>query len=419
MRAAAPILLLTLLAPPARAQTPEPEVLIQWGVQIPMRDGVRLNATLYRPRGQAGPLPVILTLSPYIADSYHQWGMYHARDGYIFAGVDVRGRGNSGGTFEPFVQEGRDGHDVVEWIAAQPWSNGKVGMWGGSYGGTDQWATLKTLPPHLTTIVPVAPAYLGVDFPFEGNVMPSYLPQWLTFTSGRAGQAQMFADMKQWSSYMRILARERLPFRALDSVAGNPSAIFQKWLAHPTPDTYWDTIAPAPAEYARMTQPILTITGHYDGDQLGTLAHYRRYLAHASAEARRNIYLVMGPWDHGGTRTPTRAVNGIEFGPASMVDIRKLHTDWYDWTMKGSGARPAFLQKRVPTTWRAPAATSGGTPTASKPLPASGGRSFSHRRTERRTTPSARAGWSPSPRNARRRTPTSTIRATLRQSTTA
>jgi len=341
-------LLLLAAAPPSlSAQKAPPAVEMQWGVKIPMRDGVRLNATLYRPRGATAPLPTIFTLSPYIADTYHQWAMYHARDGYVFAAIDVRGRGNSEGVFEPFVNEGRDGHDIVEWIAAQPWSDGKVAMWGGSYGGTDQWATIKYLPPHLTTIVPVAPAYLGVDFPTEGNVHSTYLPQWLTFTSGHAGQGQLFGDMSQWADYVRVLRREKLPFRVLDSVAGNPSPIFQKWLAHPTPDGYWDAVAPGPAEYAKITQPILTITGHYDGDQLGTLAHYRAFLKHASPEARRNIYLVMGPWDHGGTRTPTREVNGVQFGPASMVDIKQLHKEWYDWTMKGQGGRPKFLEKRV------------------------------------------------------------------------
>ncbi|MDX2060617.1 MAG: CocE/NonD family hydrolase, partial [Gemmatimonadales bacterium] len=99
--------------------------------------------------------------------------------------------------------------------------------------------------------------------------------------------------------------------------------------------------------YARMTQPILTITGHYDGDQLGTLTHYRKYLQHASPEARRNIWLVIGPWDHGGTRSPTREVNGITFGPASMVDIHQLNKEWYDWTLRGASSRPKLLEKRV------------------------------------------------------------------------
>lgn len=331
----------------AAAQTaPSGDVEITWGVKIPMRDGVRLNATIYRPRGVTEPLPVIFTFTPYIGDTYNQWGLYHARDRYVFAAVDVRGRGNSEGQFEPFVNEAKDGYDVVEWFARQPWSNGKTAMWGGSYGGFDQWTTLKEHPPHLTTVVPVAPSYLGLDFPFEGNIFTSYIIQWLTYTSGKAAQAAMFGDMAQWAGYARILHEKHLPFRVLDSIAGNTSTMFQKWISHPTPDAYWDATSPTPEQYRGMTQPILTITGHYDGDQLGTLAHYRGFLQHATPAERNNIYLVMGPWDHGGTRTPTREVNGVQFGEASMVDIKRLHKEWYDWTMKG-GSKPEFLKNRV------------------------------------------------------------------------
>lgn len=333
------------LSSPAAAQ--EREVSIEWGVKIPLRDGVKLNATIYRPRDATGPLPVVFTLTPYIGDTYHPFAMAMARDGFAFAAVDVRGRGNSEGVFEPFVNEGRDGHDVVEWFGTQPWSTGKVAMWGGSYGGTDQWATIKEMPPHLTTVVPVAPAYLGVDFPMVGGIFSTYLPQWLTFTSGHTAQAQIFGDMKQWSGYARILRREGLPFAALDSVAGNRGTAFQKWMANPAPGPYWDQVSPTPEQYARMTQPILTITGAYDGDQLGTLTHYRKFLASATPAERNNIWLVIGPWDHGGTRVPTREVNGIQFGPGAMVDIHHLHKEWYDWTMRGVGSRPAFLKDRV------------------------------------------------------------------------
>src|SRR6185312_9661003 len=88
----------------------------QWGVKIPLRDGVRLNATLYRPQGQKDPLPCIFTLTPYIAQSYHERGMYFAAHEYVFLTVDVRGRGNSEGEFTPLLQEARDGYDVVEWL---------------------------------------------------------------------------------------------------------------------------------------------------------------------------------------------------------------------------------------------------------------------------------------------------------------
>ncbi|HEX7252657.1 MAG TPA: CocE/NonD family hydrolase, partial [Thermoanaerobaculia bacterium] len=133
-----------LCSPLAAAEgppSPGAAVDMLWAVKIPMRDGVALNATIYRPRGQKEPLPAVFTLTPYIADSYLERALYFAEHGYAFALVDVRGRGNSGGSFEPFANEPRDGHDVVEWLAQQPWCNGKVAMWGGSYAGYDQWAT--------------------------------------------------------------------------------------------------------------------------------------------------------------------------------------------------------------------------------------------------------------------------------------
>src|SRR6266487_1679645 len=141
-------------SPPASA-----DYDLRWGVKIPMPDKVELNATLYLPKTPDGSLPrtpVIFTLTPYISDTYHARAAYFASHGYAFALVDARGRGNSSGDFEPFAQEPRDGHDVIEWLAVQSFCNGKVAMWGGSYAGFDQWATAKELPAHLATIVPVA-----------------------------------------------------------------------------------------------------------------------------------------------------------------------------------------------------------------------------------------------------------------------
>src|ERR1051326_4842863 len=142
---------------PASQQAPAPKPPedpfdMIWALKIPMRDGVQLNATVYRPHAQKDPLPVVFTFTPYIGDSYQDRAEYFAQNGYVYALVDVRGRGNSGGNFEPFANDARDGYDVVEFLAKQPWSNGKVAMWGGSYAGFDQWATLKEFPPHLATI---------------------------------------------------------------------------------------------------------------------------------------------------------------------------------------------------------------------------------------------------------------------------
>lgn len=348
--AALAVLISGLYGPAAVAQQaetpPATEVDMQWAVKVPMRDGVSLNATVLRPHAQKEALPVVFTLTPYIGDSYFERAMYFAQHGYVYALVDVRGRGNSGGTFAPFENDAKDGYDSVEWFAKQPWCNGKVAMWGGSYAGFDQWATLKGFPPHLATIVPAAAAHAGVDFPYDSNVSGLYLMQWLTFTSGVTGNAKLFGDESFWGSKWREMYRDHLPFNQLDVLVGNASPAFHKWLAHPTVDAYFDSLAPSLEDYKKIRIPILTITGSYDGDQGGAMTYYKRHMEYGTSEAKARHYLVIGPWDHAGTRTPNRDVGGLKFGEASMVDLNKLHVEWYDWTMK-NGARPAFLEKRV------------------------------------------------------------------------
>ena len=324
----------------------EATVDMQWAVKIPARDGVKLNATVFMPHGQKQPLPVIFTFTPYIGDSYTDRAVYFAKHGYVYALVDVRGRGNSGGEFEPFVNEARDGYDVVEWLAKQPYCNGKVTMWGGSYAGFDQWTVLKEFPPHLATIVPAASAHPGVDFPFQYNIFAPYDLQWLTFTSGVTGNGSLFGNSSFWSSKAREMYMSHSAFQDFDKLAGNPSTVFQKWVKHPTPDAYYDAMVPSPDQYKRIGVPILTITGHYDGDQPGAFTFYKRHMKYGTAEAKANHYLIVGPWDHAGTRTPRAEVGGLKFGEASVLDLNKLHTEWYDWAMKG-GTKPAFLKKRV------------------------------------------------------------------------
>lgn len=321
------------------------DVQFRWGVKIPMRDGVKLNATVYTPKG-AAPAPCIFTLTPYISQSYHDRGMYFAAHGLPFLTVDVRGRGNSEGRFRPMLQEAKDGHDVVEWLAKQPYCNGKVTMWGGSYAGYDQWATAKEFPAHLATIVPAASAHPGVDFPMRNNISYPYVMQWLTLTSGHASQDRIFADSPFWTQVNRDWFESGAPFSSLDERVGNPSASFHEWIAHPQQDAYWDSYVPSAQQYARMQLPILSITGSYDADQPGAMAFYTAHMKYASPEAKARHYLIIGPWDHAGTRTPKAEFGGLKFAEASLLDLPKLHLEWYAWTMQG-GPKPGFLKAPV------------------------------------------------------------------------
>jgi uncharacterized protein len=314
--------------------------------QVPMRDGAQLSATLYLPEPRSAPTPCVLSLTPYVADTSHERGIYLATHGLGFVVVDVRGRGNSEGTFRPFIQEARDGYDAIEWLAAEAFCNGDVGMCGGSYLGYAQWATAKEFPPHLKTIVPTAAPCLGVDFPMRNNIFYPYLARWLCLTRGRTLQIKSFSDASLWSQTYRRWHESGAAFQALDQAAHQPCATFQEWIINPEQGPYWDAYNPTPQNYADLSLPILTLTGSYDDDQAGALEHYRQHTAHASPEAAARHYLVIGPWDHAATSTGASEFGGLQFGSASQIDLPKLHRDWYAWTLEG-GPKPEFLEKRV------------------------------------------------------------------------
>jgi predicted acyl esterase len=195
------------------------------------------------------------------------------------------------------------------------------------------------LPPHLATIVPAAAAHPGLDFPFTNNVGIPYDMQWFMLTNGRASQQNLFADSKFWRTKFLEAYKQYIPFKNLDRVVGNPSANFQRVVAHPMVDGYYDAMVPTREQFTKITFPILTITGQYDGDELGALAYYRDHLAAASAETKTKHFLIIGPWDHAGTRTPTDEAAGIKFGSAAVIDLNDLHRQWYDWTMKSGPSR--------------------------------------------------------------------------------
>jgi putative CocE/NonD family hydrolase len=320
----------------------------QWDLQVPLRDGVKLHASLYSPspRDTKGPTPCIFTLTPYTTQSYHDRGTYYASHGLTYLVVDSRGRGDSEGQFRPFIQEARDGYDVTEWLARQPYCNGKVAMSGGSYTGYDQWATAKEFPPHLSTIVPTAAPYAGIDFPMRGGNFYPFLVEWLTLVGGHTLQGNVVGDGALWASNFREWFESGRPYSELDKMSGHVWPVFHEWLAHPDVDAYWDRYNPTAEQYAKLSLPILTITGSYDDDQPGAIQHYRQFMQYASAEARERHYLVIGPWDHAGTHAANAQVGGLTFGPASLLDIAELHVDWYAWTMSG-GPKPDFLKQHV------------------------------------------------------------------------
>ncbi|WP_343052899.1 CocE/NonD family hydrolase [Sphingobium boeckii] len=324
-------------------------ITLRWGERIPLQDGVTLNATLYRPKGQTAPLPCLLTLTPYTAQNYHSTAVYFAANGFPFLVVDVRGRGGSGGELRLFEQEADDSAEVVEWLASQPYCNGKVAMWGGSYQGYNQWAAASRKPPHLATIIPAASPFMGVDVPGRSNIRTTAILPMAIYIAGRTLQGEIVTDGALWAGLLRDRFVAGMPFATLNSAVGDPTHLSPHlgiWAQHPAIDAYWDAQVPTKEQFAAITIPTLSLTGLFDNLQLGAIEYFKRHKLYSSPDAPDRDYLVIGPWDHAGTRTPRPQVGGMAIAPAGVLDLQKLNLDWYRWTL-GDGERPAFLQKKI------------------------------------------------------------------------
>lgn len=339
-------------------------------VQIPVGDGVELHGRVWRPvpdrapgeasssggDGEPGgravppagePRPVVVSLTPYTLDDAHDYGRYFAERGYVYLNVDVRGRGSSGGTFRPLVRDGADAAAVIRWAAGRPWSDGRVVMRGGSYRGMVQWQALAADPPEaLDAVVPTASAHPGWDFPNPNGIYVSYATRWLAFVQGNASQSSLFGDGDYWDARYREMHREGRAFAELDEITGIGGETFQRWIEHPWYDDYWREANPDSADYRSVDVPVLTITGHFDGDQPGALKYYRNHMAWGDEEAVRNHHLVIGPWSHGGTRDPQTELQGLTFADTAGIDVDALHDGWYRWALEGE-EKPAFLEDRV------------------------------------------------------------------------
>lgn len=358
--ALAPFAPIAFAAPPDPAQV-GPGYDVEMSRLIPMRDGVKLEAWIFKPSHLALKAPAVLELTQYDIDGGRDQDFKaFVQRGYVFVQVEVRARGRSGGEKSDNIglQVGRDGHDAVEWIAAQPWSDGHVFMYGGSFVGMTQWRTAAQLPPHLSGIAPYVPIYPGWDVPNTNGIPQAWSAVIMGYVSGRTLNDD-FIRSGYWQQKMLEHYARQAPFRRLDDDVGiaqddwwmedrrgRKLSFMKMWLDHVGDEAFNLGAEPKPAEFARMNFPVLTATGFFDDDQPGALRYYRRFLRHASAKEAADILLVIGPWDHLGTQHPQKLIEGLSIPDAAVLDMNKLHADWYDWVL-GRGPRPALLHDRV------------------------------------------------------------------------
>ena len=279
-------------------------------VRVPLRDGVTLRADLYRPAG-AGRHPVLVMRNPYdrrVAQSYlYAHPSWYAAQGYAVLSQDMRGRWGSDGRFDPLVNEGPDGADTVAWAAEQPWSNGRVGMYGFSYPGMSQLLTAAELPDGLRAAVPaLAPSQLRTGWLYNGGAFA------LAFALGWAielGVDQASRSSPHLEPALLAAAADPRPWFAHRPLRDLP--LFRRnglcdfyfdWIEHET-DSAWWAKRQVEGRYDSIQVPALHVGGWYDVFVDGTLTNWAGLRLAGHAPQR----LVVGPWHHLPALVPGRA----------------------------------------------------------------------------------------------------------------
>lgn len=330
------------------------EIAVFKDVMVPMRDGVRLATDIYFPSNGGeiapGPFGTILCRTSYNKDSQRYVepvGYYFARNGFVAVVQDVRGRHHSEGIGQYFhvanEHEGRDGYDTIEWIASQPWSNGKVGMVGSSHVGLVQTHAALYSPPHLTAIWP--------------DVIPTK-SYWHQSRKGGAMQLQMFGALfvhahdapeiadnpEAQCTIIEAMKRMRelvyqTPFRLGEtplSVVPNLEKTLIDYYTRGAYDEYWA------AEYNDFTRhfdrhadiPITFTGGWFDLFADATTTYYAEMAAKKTSKMR----LIMGPWMHTSMRSGVSFAGDVDFGPDSVWGqgyLGEQQVRWYNRWLKG------------------------------------------------------------------------------------
>ncbi len=320
----------------ARVFAQEPyEVTIENNVTTKTRDGVSLGADIYRPKAE-GKFPALLERTPYdkhrMTYSGAGFGVKAAAHGYVYIIQDCRGRFTSEGEWYPFKYESQDGYDAVEWAAALPYANGKVGLVGMSYVGVTQMLAAIGAPPHLAGILPmITGSNYHENWTYQGGALAQSFDQgWTTyFATDTLNRRALKATSRAHGE--AILPLGDYPV-LIPGTSSSLADYYLDWLAHPRYDDYWKQWS-IEEQFSKIKVPGFHVAAWYDLFEDGTLKNYQGIKAQGGSEAARNNQrLLVIPGGHAGFG---QKIGDIDFGKDSVLDIAGLTLRWYDYLLKG------------------------------------------------------------------------------------
>ena len=314
-------------------------------ILIETEKDIFISGIVVRNKDEINPKPVILQHTIYVRNRDVNTLKHAVDKGYIGIITYSRGKYKSPNDIFPYEYEATDTYAVIDWISKQKWSNGKVGMYGGSYNGFTQWAAAKKLHSALKTIVPAAANRPGNGLPMENNIFinPNY--EWAFLVGNNKtldtiveNDRQRFRNLKfeWWNSGSA--------YSKMDSIDGTPNAFFQRWISHPSYDEYWQNMIPYKEEFANIDIPILTFDGYYNDSQNSNLYFHRQhYKYNKSAEN----YLIIGAYDHFGSQKGGRQqLRGYQLDENGLIDPLKITYEWFDYILK-DGKKPVILKDKI------------------------------------------------------------------------
>jgi len=312
------------------------------GILIKTPDGARIAALLVRPRGAAKPLPALLQYTIYDSDNYAKECAAHGYVGVVAYSPGVHG---TPGPVLPYQRDGEYARLVINWITQQPWSDGRVGMFGEGYSGFAAWAAAKHMPAGLKALATSAASAPGVDVPMAGNIFQNSAYRWsLYVTDKKKADEKDFYNDSLWHELNEKWYAGGERYRDLGRIHGKPDPIFIRWLNHPSYDRFWQEMIPFREQFARINIPVLTMTGYYAGSQPGALYYFmqhHRYNPHADDT------LLIGPYDDAVMqRGPLATLQAYAVDAAALIDVRELRYQWFDHVFNG-GAIPSPLAGTV------------------------------------------------------------------------